>query len=110
MGLGAALGIALAFAAHYSGMPALLNNLGPLGAFLSLITGLTFGLLLAAGPQRPTLLGGTVVGASCAFAGIAASVLLGDVILLTLPLGTVGGAVAGLAGSQVGRLVGKARR
>lgn len=107
--LGAALGVALAVVAHFTGAAWLLNNLGPLGAFLSLVTGLVFGLILTARQYRGAMLGGMAAGAGCAFAGIASSVLLGDVLLFTLPLGTLGGAVVGLLGGLAGRLVGKLR-
>ena len=104
LGLAVVLGIILAFVAHYSGLPALVSNLGPLGASLSLVMGLTFGTLCGAVPRSTALLGGAAIGAGCALVGITSSVLLGDVPPPVLAFGTAGGAVAGVVGSLLGTL------
>jgi hypothetical protein len=50
-----------------------------------------------------SLIGGVVAGASCAFIGLAVSVLLKDVPASLLLFGTAGSAVTGLIGAATGK-------
>lgn len=110
LGLGAALGVTLGLLAHFTGAVWLLNNLGPLGASISLVVGLVYGLLPTKRRYARAMLGGLLVGAGCALAGTASSFLLGDVLWFVLPFGTLGGAAAGALGGLAGRLVRGSRR
>lgn len=73
------------------------------GLVISMLAGV-FYARLARGGWSDSLLGGLLAGGACAFLGIGASMLLGDVLPLPLAFGTAGSAVAGLIGGAAGKL------
>jgi len=101
---GTVLQIAMVVAGHYA--PGVKPYFGPGGMLISLAAGLLSVLLAAPGRWSAALGGGAMAGGVCAFLGIALSHVLGDVPAALLLLGTLGSAVAGLAGGALGKLIG----
>ncbi|WP_164155327.1 hypothetical protein [Sandarakinorhabdus rubra] len=98
--VGIAAQIAMVTAGHY--VPAIANLFAIGGLGISALTG------WGAMKQRPVSLaegatGGALAGGLCAAAGIALSVVLGDVPFSLLPLGTLGSAITGMVGGLIGR-------
>lgn len=99
--------VAMVVAGHYS--EAIRNNVFAIGGMMiSLLAGLAYARM-AAGGWVSSLVGGLLAGGACAFLGIGASVLMGDVPPSLLAFGTAGSAVAGLIGGAVGRLLARRR-
>jgi hypothetical protein len=97
-----ALQVAMVVAGHYS--PAIAQWFAIGGMGLSLLAGIA--LAWRSGDSLAgAALGGALVGAECAFVGIAVSLLLGDVEPMLLAFGTLGSAVAGAIGGALARLL-----
>ena len=101
---GTVLQLAMVLAGHYA--PAVKPLFGPGGMLISLAAGMLFVRLASPGGWSLALGGGAGAGGVCALIGIAISAALGDVPATLLVLGTLGSAVAGLAGAALGRLIG----
>lgn len=102
--VGTVLQLAMVTAGHW--IAAVARLFGPLGVAISLLVGLLWAREGARGAGHGAG-GGALVGGACAFLGIVASFLLGDVTAVILAFGTassaVTGAVGGLLGSRLGR-------
>lgn len=101
---GTLLQVAMVVAGHYA--PSVKPFFGPAGMLISLAAGLLFMLVAVPGSWSAALAGGAVAGGVCALLGIAVSVVLKDVPATLLAFGTLGSAVAGVAGAALGRLIG----
>ncbi len=95
--------VAMVAAGHY--VPAVKNWFAVGGMGLSLIAGLAFAVL-AKGAWSAMLGGGAVAGGVSGLLGIGVSVALGDVPASLLLFGTLGSAVAGVAGGAAGKVLG----
>jgi hypothetical protein len=80
------------------------------GMMISGLAGLLYAREFAAGYGRGAM-GGAIAGGFCALVGTAVSVLLGDIALVVLPVGTavcvLTGAIGGLWGQLGARLSGR---
>ncbi|WP_430420259.1 hypothetical protein [Phenylobacterium sp.] len=92
--------VGMVVAGHFSPAVAAAFALGGMG--ISLVAGVFYARLARAG-WAMSLVGGVLAGGACAFLGIGASVLLGDVPPSLLAFGTAGSAVAGLIGGAAGK-------
>jgi len=102
-GLGLALQLLLVITGHF--VPVVADNLFALGGVaIAFAAGAVYGRRAAG--ARP-LLGGATAGVAGAFVGILVSVTLGDVPAVILLVGTIAGALAGLAGAAAGRTTAK---
>ncbi len=102
-GIGTLLQIGMVVTGHQ--LPAIKALFGPGGMLISLIAGALFARLAGAAWGQ-AIAGGAVAGGLCALIGIGVSVLLKDVPAWLLIFGTIGSAVAGLAGGALGRWLG----
>ena len=102
-GAGLAAQLAMVIAGHYVAF--IRDNVFAIGGMLiSLAAGVLFAKLAGAG-WVPSLTGGLIAGGLCAMLGIAVSDGLKDTAGTILVFGTLGSAVAGLAGGALGKLV-----
>lgn len=83
-------------------VPAVALLFAPLGVAISLVAGFLYGRWSSPGGGS-SLLGGAIVGGTCAFLGIAMSLLLGDVEPAVLAFGTASSALFGAGGGWLGR-------
>jgi hypothetical protein len=103
VGFGLIAQIAMVIAGHY--IPSIKNNVFAIGGMLiSLAAGLAYARDAMRG-WGDSLIGGLIVGGTCAFVGIAVSVLLQDTPASILAFGTAGSALAGLVGGAIGKLM-----
>jgi hypothetical protein len=79
------------------------------GMGISLVAGILYAVISTEVVVSDNVIGGLVAGAVCAFIGILASCLLGDVPASLLLLGTVSSAVTGALGGWIGRLFSSGR-
>jgi hypothetical protein len=99
--VGSIVQVAMVVSGHYYSPMKSAFAVGGMG--LSLAAGVLYAYLAREG-WPGSLIGGTVAGGLCAFIGIAVSYAMGDVPPSLMIFGTVGSAVAGLAGGAVGKL------
>lgn len=99
--IGTVLQLAMIVAGHF--IPFVKDNVFMLGGLtISLIAGLLYAR--AAGTSWPdSLLGGVVAGAVCAFIGLVASMLWGDVPRDIILLATLSSGVTGAIGGAIGK-------
>ncbi|MEO8115521.1 MAG: hypothetical protein ABI655_14130 [Phenylobacterium sp.] len=103
-GGGLAAQLAMVIAGHYVAF--IKDNVFAAGGMaISLVAGLVYAKLAAEG-WPSSLIGGLVAGGACALLGIAVSVGLKYTAVAILAFGTIGSAVAGLAGGGLGKLLG----
>ena len=100
--IGTVLQLAMIVAGHYNASFASLFAIGGMG--FSLIAGVIYALNARPTAATDAIVGGLFAGAICAFIGIFASYLLGDVPASLLLLGTVSSAFTGAIGGWIGRL------
>ena len=93
--VGTALQIAMVVAGHF--IPSVRALWGPGGMLISLAVG----CLAAQARWSDTLVAGALAGGVGAFIGILIALLLGDVPVMLLALGTLSSVVAGLIGAAV---------
>ncbi|WP_157123704.1 hypothetical protein [Allosphingosinicella indica] len=95
--------LAMVVAGHYNAF--IKDNVFAVGGMaISLVAGLAYARLAAEG-WPSSLAGGLVAGGGCASLGIALSLALKDVPPAVLAFGTIGSAVAGLAGAAIGKVL-----
>lgn len=104
--VGTILQLAMVIAGHSNKSIAGLFAVG--GMSFSLIAGVLYVLYSRDTGTSSPVLGGTLAGAICAFIGILASYVLGDVPGSLLALGTISSAVTGAIGGFAGRLFARA--
>lgn len=86
------------------GVAAVALLFAPLGVAISLVAGVLYGRWSTPGGGS-SLAGGAIAGGTCAFIGIAVSLLLGDVEPVVLAFGTVSSALFGAGGGWLGRRI-----
>lgn len=101
--IGTVLQLAMILAGHYNTSFARFFAIGGMG--FSLIAGVIYTLNARPTVATDAIIGGLLAGAICAFIGIFASHLLGDVPASLLLLGTVSSAFTGALGGWIGHLV-----
>lgn len=105
--IGTALQLAMVTAGHFSAPVA--NLFGVLGVSISFAVGVLYALWARRPGHGGALAGGAIAGGACALAGIAVSVLLGDVPALILLFGTAASAVTGALGGLLGHRLARSR-
>jgi hypothetical protein len=99
-GIGLVLQIVMVVAGHF--VPAIAGLFAVGGMGFSALAGWLYGRAAPEGSQA--LLGGAVAGGLCAIIGIGVSVLLGDVPVSLLGLGTASSVVTGLVGAGIAKV------
>lgn len=103
--IGTALQLAMIVAGHF--VPYVKDHVFMFGGLtLSLVAGLIYGYA-AKGSWPDSLLGGVIAGAVCAFIGLVASMLWGDVPRDIILLATLSSGVTGAVGGAIGKLIGR---
>jgi hypothetical protein len=77
----------------------------PGGMAISLAAGAAYAMLASSPQLGQALAGGLVAGGACAFVGIVASVLMKDVPVSLIGLGTASSVVTGLLGGGLGHVL-----
>ena len=96
--------LAMIVAGHY--IPFVREKVFAVGGMAISLAAAVLYARLAHGAWPPSLIGGAIAGGLCALIGIVPSVALGDTPAMILLVGTLGSAVAGVAGGAIGKLLG----
>ncbi len=100
--VGTALQLAMVLAGHW--IPGIAAGFAMGGVTISLVAGVLFALWSRPAGRGPAAGGGALAGGACAAIGIAVSVMLGDVPVTLLLLGTLSSVVTGALGGLLGRV------
>ncbi|MDB5433643.1 MAG: hypothetical protein JWP35_4759 [Caulobacter sp.] len=101
--IGTVLQLIMVVAGHY--VPVIKNQGFAVGGMaISLIAGLLYARAAGSG-WGDSLLGAAIAGGACALIGIAVSVLLKDVPVMILIVGTLSSVVTGVIGGAIGKVI-----